>query len=107
MGGHQKRHKQIVQQIKHIIMRINNNLKIRTIAGESVVIMNSAGSADMTKVISLNGTAKWLWDNLSDKEFSEGDVADLLCSHYDVQSSVAQVDAKAWVAKMKDCGAIV
>jgi len=46
-------------------MRIKKGLKIRNIAGEKVLIMQGQVGVDMTKVISFNNTAEWLWNHLS------------------------------------------
>lgn len=81
-------------------MRINSNLKIRKIAGESVVIMQGNGVADMTKVISLNSTSEYLWNNLVGKDFELEDVIKLLLDEFNVEEAIARKDAENWIEKL-------
>lgn len=81
-------------------MRINNKYKLRKIAGESVVIMQGAYGVDLTKIISFNETSEWLWNELTDKEFTQNEVEALLMSKYEVEETMAKKDASAWVEKL-------
>ncbi len=87
-------------------MRIKRELKIRSIADENILIMQGHVGVDMTKVASFNATAKWLWSELCDKEFSLDDVARLLVSHFDIDMATARADANKWVDQMSTCNAL-
>ena len=87
-------------------MRIKKGLKIRSIADENVLIMQGHIGVDMTKVASFNDTAKWLWDELYEKEFSLDDVAQLLVSHYNIDSAIAKTDACKWIDQLTACNAL-
>lgn len=84
-------------------MKFKEGYKVREIAGESVVIMQGRFGVDMTKIISLNSSSLLLWKALQNREFEVDDVAAILLENYEVEASVAQADAKAWVAKLKEC----
>lgn len=84
-------------------MKINEVYKVREMAGEHVVIMQGRYGADMTRVISLNETSLYLWNELQGKEFEVEDVAALLTARYEVAPEVALRDAGAWVEKLKSC----
>ena len=86
-------------------MKIKKNLKIRSIAGEKVLIMQGQVGADMTKLISFNSTAEWLWDSLLEKEFTKDDVSRLLMDHYQIDSDVATKDACIWIEQLLSCKA--
>ena len=58
----------------------------------------------MSKVMSLNETAVFLWEELYDKEFSLQDIVSLLVENYDVNSEKAGEDASEWIEKLKDFG---
>lgn len=58
---------------------------------------------DMTKIISLNESALYLWNALAGKEFSVDDAARLLTERYEVDDATAARDAAAWVEKLRDC----
>lgn len=87
-------------------MKINPKLKARTIAGETIVLLQNNGTNDMTKVLALNTTSKFLWDNLSGKDFELGDVVSLLTEHYDVEKERAESDAKAWIDQLTELSVI-
>ena len=56
-------------------MRIKSNYKLREIAGETIVVKQGKSSLDMTNIISLNNSAKVLYQQLLDKDFTLADVA--------------------------------
>ena len=65
-------------------MKIREEYKVREMAGEHVVIMQGRLGVDMTKIISLNESALYLWNALAGKEFSVDDAARLLTERYEV-----------------------
>jgi len=87
-------------------MKIKNGLKIRTIADENVLILQGAVGVDMTKIVSFNETAKWLWDELIEKDFLLEDVVGLLVAHFKVDAATAQKDALAWIDQLSSCNAL-
>lgn len=87
-------------------MKIKENYKVREIAGEHIVVIQGTLGADMTRVISLNDTGAWLWNELTAKDFSIADVAELLCTRYEVDEATALADAGKWIHILQDCKAI-
>ncbi len=84
-------------------MKINEKYKVREMAGEHVVIMQGRYGADMTRVISLNESSLYLWNELQGKEFEVADVAALLVGRYGIDVQTAERDAAAWVEKLATC----
>ncbi|MEG1611823.1 MAG: PqqD family protein [Alistipes sp.] len=84
-------------------MKIRDEYKVREIAGEQVVIMQGRFGADMTKVISLNDSSLFLWNELQGREFDVADVARLLTEHYGIDAATAERDGAAWIAKLESC----
>ena len=78
-------------------MRIKEEIKIKEIAGERVAIRQGKFGVDMTKIIAFNSTAEWLWNQLSDKDFSEQDVILLLINAFDLNEVTAKQDAQKWI----------
>lgn len=85
-------------------MKIKSQYKIREMAGEHVIVLPGRLGADMTRVISLNDSSLFLWQELADKEFSEEDAAQLLIEHYEIEDSIAQKDASAWCRQLLETG---
>lgn len=84
-------------------MKLRDEYKVREIAGEHVVIMQGRYGADMTKVISLNESSLYLWNELQGRDFETADVARLLVDHYGIEVPTAEHDAAAWVQKLVEC----
>ena len=89
-----------------MIMRFKEGYKVRSMAGENVVIMQGTAGSDMTRIISLNDSSLLLWNALQGKEFEVADVATLLVDEYEIDLETATADAQAWVAKLSECGLI-
>ena len=75
-------------------------------AGENVVIMQGEAGSDMTRIISLNDSSLLLWNELQGKDFEVADVATILVDTYEINTDIAERDAKAWVEKLTECGLI-
>lgn len=60
----------------------------------------------MTKIISLNATARMLYETLAEKEFSLEDAAQVLVSTYGISNEQALKDADTWINDLKNCGVI-
>lgn len=84
-------------------MKINEAYKVREMAGEHVVIMQGRLGVDMTRVISLNESSLYLWNELQGREFEAADVAALLVERYGIDPQVAGRDAAAWIDKLSAC----
>ncbi|MBC8591843.1 PqqD family protein [Oscillospiraceae bacterium N12] len=81
-------------------MKIRENYKVRSIAGENLVVSQGQAGCDMTQVISLNQTAFLLWKELVGKEFEIGDAAKVLTDNYGILREQALKDAQKWVDKL-------
>lgn len=87
-------------------MKIKQQYKVREMAGEYVVIMQGKLGSDLTRIISLNESALYLWRAVEGKEFDANLVADLLAEHYGIDDEVAQRDAARWIERLEECGLI-
>ncbi len=85
-------------------MRFKAEYKVRSMAGENVVIMQGNAGSDMTRIISLNETSLLLWNKLQGRDFEVTDVAALLIEEYGIDAETAETDAKAWVDKLVESG---
>ena len=83
-------------------MKLRDACKVREMAGEHVVIMQGRYGADMTRIISLNESSLYLWQELYGREFTAGDAAALLTARYGIDADRAARDAEAWVGMLRD-----
>ena len=87
-------------------MKINTNYKLREVAGETIVVNQGKGGADMTRIISLNASAKLLYERLQGCEVSLEDAAKLLVETYGIGHEQAMNDAAVWVEALQKCNVI-
>ena len=87
-------------------MKINSNYKIREVAGETIVVNQGTTGMDMTRIISLNASARLLYESLANKDFTLEDAAQILSDTYGIPAEVAKKDAQVWVEALQKCGII-
>lgn len=88
-------------------MKTNPDYTLRNIAGETIIVNQGGSHTDLTRIISLNASARLLWECLEGKEFALADAARVLTEHYGIDDRQAEADAARWVERMKDCGGIL
>ena len=86
-----------------IVMKIKEQYKVREMAGEHVIIMQGKHGSDLTKIISLNESALYLWNELQGKEFDTEVVANMIVERYGIDKGVATTDAERWIEKLREC----
>lgn len=87
-------------------MKIKSNFKLREIAGETIVVNQGVTGTNMTRIISLNSSAKWLYEHLCGKEFTLEDAANFLSATYGISDEQSLSDAEFWVNSLKKCAVI-
>ncbi|MBQ0046376.1 MAG: PqqD family protein [Prevotellaceae bacterium] len=82
-------------------MKIKKGFEVQHVCGEHVIIACGEENIDFSKVISLNETSNYLWENLEGKEFDVKTMAELLLKEYEVDEATATKDcqslADAWM----------
>ena len=87
-------------------MKINSNYKLREIAGETIVVNQGVAGTDMTRIISLNVSAKLLYEQLQGREFTQEDAAKVLEETYGIGHEQAMKDAGVWADALRKCKVI-
>lgn len=88
-------------------MKIDPNFKLRFIAGENIIVNQGTPDADFTRIISLNASARLLWEKFSGKDFLADEVSRLLSDTYHIPMQQAEQDAAHWIATLKKCNVII
>jgi hypothetical protein len=83
-------------------MRIKEGFILRTICGEHVVVGEGLAQVNYNKLISLNGSAAWLWEQVQGRDFSVEDLAALLLQRYDVSEEQALADSRKLMQVWKE-----
>ena len=74
-------------------MKIKEGFILRTICGEHVVVGEGLAQVNFNKMLSLNASAAYLWNEVTGKEFTVEDLTNLLTEKYDVTAERAAEDA--------------
>ena len=81
-------------------MRIKAGYKLRDIAGETIIVNQGTHGIDMTKVISLNSSARFLYEQIEGKEFSREDVKAVLMDRYEIDPATDEKGAETWISEV-------
>jgi len=87
-----------------MVMKLKEGFMLRQIGSDFVIVPEGVDVVDFNKLISVNGSAKYLWESLQDKDFEEEEVARLLTDKYEVDEAVALKDAGTLLGKWKEIG---
>ncbi|MCQ2095012.1 MAG: PqqD family protein [Bacteroidaceae bacterium] len=87
-------------------MRIKSGFELRKICRENIVISHGLNNINFTKVVSLNESAAFIWDNIKDKDFSLDDMVNLIMTEYDVDDETARKDCSQLLTQWKEVGYI-
>ena len=82
-------------------MKIKDGFTLRTICGEHIVIGEGLAQVNFNKMLSLNGSAAYLWEQLKGKEFTEEDAVKLLTDKSEVTPERALEDVKKLLEEWK------
>lgn len=74
-------------------MRIIKGFKLRKMGSEYMVVGEGLGQVNFNKLISLNLSAAYLWQQIEEKEFTPEILAGLLIERYGIDSETAWSDA--------------
>jgi len=86
-------------------MKVVEGFRLREICGEFIIIPESTELVNFNKMIHLNATAAYLWEQVSGmKEFSVETLVSLLTEKYDVSQETAAKDAAAIADKWVEIG---
>ena len=74
-------------------MKLLDGLTLRKLGREFIVTGDGPSRIDFSKVVSMNGTAAYLFEQLAGRDFSLEDMVELLTGRYDVSEQTAREDA--------------
>ena len=82
-------------------MKIKEGFVLREMCGEHIVAGEGIEHINFNKLISLNSTAAFLWNEVICKEFTAETMAELLISRYGIDKELALKDSErlinAWI----------
>lgn len=82
-------------------MKLKDGFVVREVAGKTVAV--SVGGGAFRGMITLNGTAAFLWEALKE-DTTETALKDALKEVYEVDDALALADVKAFISKLREAG---
>jgi len=83
-------------------MRIKDQISLRKIADEYIMIVGSGDSLDYTQAVSLNDSAAYLIESVRGKDFTLEDWVELLTDRYEVSREQARADVELLIQMLKE-----
>ena len=83
-------------------MRIKDQISLRKIANEYIMIVGSGDSLDYTQAVSLNDSAAYLIESVRGKDFTLEDWVELLTDRYEVSGEQARADVELLIQMLKE-----
>ncbi len=88
-------------------MKTVEGFKLRTLGDDRILVAEGLKQIDFGKMISLNETACWLYQQIEGKEFAVSDVVSLLKNEYGIDDDLAQRDAASFCESLLKAGAFI
>ena len=88
-------------------MRIKKGFVLRQVCGENVIVGEGLGAINFGKLLALNETAAWLWQQAQEQgDFTADSLAEKLCGEYEVGADEARQDVGEIIAEWQSVGVI-
>lgn len=84
-------------------MKLKDNFELRDVCGEKVLISCGEANVDFSKIVALNDTAAFLWEEAKKmEEFTVESLTKVLCDNYEVEPARAETDVKEVIEKWRE-----
>lgn len=83
-------------------MRIKKGFELRSLCGENMVIAYGEDNINFSKIITLNESAALLWNCIQKRDYTIGEMVEVLLKEYDIEKDKATEDVKELLHMWKD-----
>lgn len=81
-------------------MRLKENIAIRKIGDEYIMVSENGSTLDYTRVISLNDSAAFLINKVNGNTFTKEDLMNFLIEKYEISKQTAETDVQKLLDKL-------
>ena len=82
-------------------MKLKEDLILRRIGSENIIIVPDKDIVDLTEVYTLNDTSAWIWERIQNTDFTIEYIVDIVREHYEVNQEKAINDIQAFINFLK------
>ena len=87
-------------------MKTIEGFKLRKLGNEYILVGESMALINFNKMITLNETAAFLWQEAEKGAFDANSLCKALCAEYEVSPEQALTDVEATIASWREAGVI-
>jgi hypothetical protein len=87
-------------------MKLLDGFILRPLGNDYIVMGETPERIDFSRVVSLNATAAYLWEQVQGREFTLEDLTEMLTARYDVDAQTARADAEKMLASWREAGVL-
>lgn len=87
-------------------MKIKDGFRLRDVMGQATVIGEGVEQVNFNKLITMNSTAAWLWEQVVGRDFNVETLVSLLIEKYGIDNALAQKDAEAIARQWTEIGLV-
>ena len=87
-------------------MKTKKGFRLRNICGENVIVAEGIENIDFSRIISMNESAAYLWNNVQGKDFDADTLVELILQEYDTDEQTARRDIGQLLQKWQEAGII-
>ena len=85
-------------------MRIKEGFTLRPLLGGHIVVGEGLAQVNFDKILAINESAAYLWENVAGKDFTRDTLVQLLLDRYDVSAGQAAADVDALIESWRKKG---
>ena len=83
-------------------MKTKKGFTLRPLGKEYILVAEGLEAVDFTRMISMNATAAFLWQEVEDREFDSETLINLLMDQFGITHEVAEKDVAALLLSWKE-----
>ena len=87
-------------------MKLIEGLVLRPLGTDYIITGEGLARIDFSKVVSMNATAAYLWNQVQGREFSPDELPELLTARYEVDEETARADAGKLLDSWRSAGLV-
>ena len=87
-------------------MKTKKGFKLRTVCGENIIVAEGVENIDFSRIISMNESSAYLWQNVLDTDFNADTLVELLLKEYEIDEATARRDSEQLLQKWLEAGII-
>ena len=87
-------------------MKTKKGFRLRSVCNENIIVAEGVENIDFSRIISMNESAAYLWQNIQGTDFDADKLMKLLLEEYEIDEATAKNDAQMLIEKWLEAGIV-